>query len=60
MVKTTGKFVGAIYDFLEKLADDRKSYALCRNEVQRVLGYKNAFLIKKNTALFLLKQPFKL
>ena len=53
MVKTAEKFVDAIYDFLEKLADDRKSYALCRNEVRRVLGYKCITYRKKYTIVFI-------
>ena len=40
MVATANKFTDAVYDFILKLADDRKSFAPCREPVKVMLGYK--------------------
>lgn len=53
MVKTAEKFVDAVYDFFEKLADPRKSYAECRNPEKKMFGYKCISYKKKYTIVFL-------
>jgi plasmid stabilization system protein ParE len=40
MVATAEKFSDKVYNFLESLSDERKSYALCRDPQRLLLGYK--------------------
>ena len=59
MLATAEKFSDAVYDFIETMADTRKSYAVCREPSMAALGYK-VFLLEKNIQSFLLKQATKL
>jgi hypothetical protein len=59
MLATAEKFSDAVYDFIETLADIRKSYTVCRESSMAALGYK-CITLEKNTQLFLLKQTMKL
>lgn len=52
MVATAEKFTDKVYDFLESLSDERKSYALCRDPQRSLLGYKCVSYRKKYTVVF--------
>lgn len=49
MLATAEKFTDDVYDYLLKLADDRKSYAICREPARAALGYKCIPYKKKYT-----------
>ena len=49
MVATAEKFADAVYDFFLKLADERKSYSICRETLRAALGYKCVNYKKKYT-----------
>jgi hypothetical protein len=59
MLATAEKFSDAVYDFIETMADTRKSYAVCREPSMAALGYK-CISLEKNIQSFLLKQTTKL
>lgn len=59
MIATAEKFVDQVYDYFEKLADTRKSYAICRDEKRASLGYK-CIPYKRSTRLPLLNLRVKL
>ena len=40
LIVTAEKFADSIYDFFIKIADDRKSYAICRDPARALVGYK--------------------
>lgn len=40
MLATAEKFADDVYDYFQKIADTRKSYALCREPERAALGYK--------------------
>lgn len=52
MLVTAGKFTDKVYDFLQSLSDERKSYALCREPQRLLLGYKCISYRKKYTVVF--------
>lgn len=53
MIATAEKFVEDVYDFLEKLADPKKSYPICQDPVRATLGYKCVPYKKKYTTVFI-------
>lgn len=52
LVKTAEKYSDNIYDFIEKLADTRKSYPLCRDAARAILGFKCIPFNRKYTFVF--------
>lgn len=53
MVATAEKFTDSVYDYFIKLADTKKSYAICRDPKRATLGYKCASYKKKYTIVFI-------
>ncbi|HMJ47018.1 MAG TPA: hypothetical protein VK498_06785 [Ferruginibacter sp.] len=53
MVATAERFSDDIYDYFIKLADTRKSYAICRDPDRAALGYKCITYRKKYTIVFI-------
>jgi hypothetical protein len=53
LVKTAEKFADDIYDFFIKLADSRRSYAICRDPERSIIGYKCIPYKRKYTIVFL-------
>lgn len=53
MVATAEKFSDEAYDFFVKLADNRKSYPLCKDPVRAELKYKCVPFRKKYTVVFI-------
>ena len=53
LVATADKFADKIYDFLEKLADSRRSHAICHDPERAAIGYKCISYRKKYTIVFL-------
>lgn len=53
MVKTAEKFSDSAYDFFEKIADDRRSFSLCRESGRAALGYKCVTFEKKYTVVLI-------
>ena len=53
MLATADKFTDEVYDYFLKLADNRKSYAICREPVRAALGYKCIPYRKKYTIVFI-------
>ena len=49
MTATAEKFADAVYDYFLKLADERKSYSICRDPLRAALGYKCVSYKKKYT-----------
>lgn len=49
MLATAEKFSDSVYDFIERLSDARKSYAVCREPSRAALGYKCVIYKKKYT-----------
>jgi hypothetical protein len=54
LVVTAEKFSDNVYDFFVKLADDRRSYSICREPARQAMGYK-CVSYKKNIQSYLLK-----
>jgi len=52
MLVTADKFTDKVYDFLQSLSDERKSYASCREPQRLLLGYKCVSYRKKYTVVF--------
>ncbi len=52
MVATAEKFADSVYDYFMKLADDRKSYPICREPIRAAVGYKCISFKKKYTVVF--------
>jgi plasmid stabilization system protein ParE len=50
---TAEKFADDVYDFIEKLKDERKSFAVCKEPVRAALGYKSIPCKKKYTIFFI-------
>lgn len=46
--RTAELFSDAVYDFIETLADDRRTYPLCKDEDRKALGLK-CINYRKNT-----------
>jgi plasmid stabilization system protein ParE len=53
MLATAEKFADDVYDHFLKLADDRKSYAICREPARAALGYKCIPYKKKYTIVLI-------
>ena len=53
MIATAEKFTDNVYDYFIKLADKRRSYAVCRDPQRSVLGYKCVAQKKKYTIVFI-------
>ncbi len=53
MVATADKFVEQVYKHIAKLADEIKSYPICREPGRASLGYKCTSYKKKYTIVFL-------
>ncbi len=53
LVKTAEKYSENIYDFIEKLADTRKSYPLCRDAERAIFGFKCISFNRKYTVVFI-------
>eukprot|EP01012_Entosiphon_sulcatum_P068016 TRINITY_DN97975_c0_g1_i1.p2 TRINITY_DN97975_c0_g1~~TRINITY_DN97975_c0_g1_i1.p2 ORF type:complete len:100 (-),score=11.60 TRINITY_DN97975_c0_g1_i1:554-853(-) len=50
---TAEKFAEEIYDFIEKLGDNRKKYRTCREPQRILMGYKCISYKKKYTIVFI-------
>ena len=53
LVNTAEFFADEVYDFISKIADTRRRYALCRDPQRQLLGYKCLSYKKKYTIVFL-------
>lgn len=53
MLATAEKFADNVYDYFLKLADDGKSYAICREPARAALGYKCIPYKKKYTIVLI-------
>jgi plasmid stabilization system protein ParE len=53
MIATAEKFTDDVYDAFLKLADERKSYPVCREPGRAVLGYKCIPYKKKYTVILI-------
>ncbi len=53
LVATAEKFVDEIYGFLQKLADQIRSYPTCQEPVRAMLGYKCISYKQKYTVVFI-------
>ena len=53
MLATAERFADNVYDYFLKLADDRKSYATCREPARAALGYKCIPYKKKYTIVLI-------
>ncbi len=53
MLATAEKFADAVYNYFLKLADDRKSYAICKEPARAALGYKCIRYKKRYTIVFI-------
>src|SRR5215813_12143816 len=52
MISTAEKFVDNVYDYFIKLADDKMSYAVCREPSRASIGYKCVTYKKKYIVVF--------
>ena len=53
MLATAEKFTDDVYDYILRLADDRKSYHICKEPARALLGYKCVPYKKKYTVVFI-------
>jgi hypothetical protein len=53
MLATAERFADDVYNYFLKLADDRKSYAICREPARAALGYKCIPYKKKYTIVLI-------
>ena len=53
LVKTVEKFADNVYDFIEKLADDRRRPTVCRDPARAEIGYKCIPYKRKYTIVLL-------
>lgn len=53
LLATAEKFADQVYDHFNKLADKKKSYAICRDPKRASLGYKCIPYKKKYTIVFI-------
>jgi hypothetical protein len=53
LLDTAEKFTDSVYDFFVKLADSRKTHAICREPGRAMMGYKCIPYKKKYTVVFL-------
>lgn len=53
LIATAEKFSDSVYDYFEKLADKRRSFAVCRDPERALLGLKCVSWRKKYTVVFI-------
>lgn len=53
MLASAEKFADHVYDYFLKLADERKSYAICKEPARAALGYKCITYKKRYTIVFI-------
>jgi len=53
LVATAEKFADDVYDFFVKLADSRRSHAICKDPERAIIGYKCIPYKRKYTVVFL-------
>lgn len=53
LMATAEKFADEAYDFIVKLADSRRGYAICRDPERALIGYKCIPYKRKYTIVFL-------
>lgn len=53
MIETAERFSDSAYDFFENLADERKSYRLCKETKRASFGFKCVSYKKKYTVVFI-------
>lgn len=53
MIKTAENFSDSVYDFIETLADQRKSYRLCKDPGRARFGFKCVNYNKKYTVVLI-------
>lgn len=53
MLATAENFSDSVYDFLGKIADENRTFALCRDPVRAALGYKCVPFKKRYTVVFI-------
>lgn len=53
LIATAERFTDGVYDYFIKLADDTRSYAICREPERAALGYKCIPYKKKYTIVFI-------
>jgi hypothetical protein len=52
-VVTAEKFSDSVYDFFERIADDRMSFSICRDPDRAAIGYKCIPFKKRYTVVFI-------
>jgi len=53
MVATADRFIDSVYDFFLNIADETKSYAVCKEPVRASAGFKCVPFKKKYTIVFI-------
>jgi plasmid stabilization system protein ParE len=53
LIATADKFTDDVYDYISRLADERKSYTICREPDRAALGYKCIPYKKRYTIIFI-------
>jgi plasmid stabilization system protein ParE len=53
MMITAERFSDSVYDFLQQLSDDRKSYRICKEPERAVMGFRCLPFKRKYTVVFL-------
>ena len=53
LIQTAEKFSDKVYDFITRLSDTRRHYAICRDPDRALLGYKCISYKRKYTIVFL-------
>lgn len=53
LVVTAEKYVDLIYDFIDKLADTKKSFPYCRDQARKQFGYKCITFKRKYSVVFI-------
>ncbi len=53
LIVTAEHFADEVYDYLIKLADSRRTHAICREPERALLGYKCISYKKKYTIVFI-------
>src|ERR1017187_2031447 len=57
MIVTADKFADNVYDYFIKFADARKSYPVCREPQQAIIGFKCIPYKEKYTIVFIETDP---
>ena len=53
LIAAAEHFTDDVYDFLVKLSDSRRSHAICRDPISRLIGYECVSCEEKYTIVFL-------